>query len=92
MSKWISVKDRLPAEEEDVLVLIKETEHYGKHREKINVIYWIHTGWFIDGRWATTYCFGHNFVDDEMEEGRGTNILEVTHWKPLPKLPKSLRK
>lgn len=34
MSKWISVKDRLPAEEEDVLVLIKETEHYGKHREK----------------------------------------------------------
>ena len=92
MSKWISVKDRLPAEEEDVLVLIKETEHYGKHREKINVVYWIHTGWLIDDRWATTYCFGHNFVDDEMEEGSTASVLKVTHWKPLLKLPKSLRK
>ena len=32
--EWISVKDRLPDEEQDVLLLIREIEFYGRHLEK----------------------------------------------------------
>lgn len=37
MAEWISVEERLPNEEEDVLVLVREVEHYGKHLEKRKV-------------------------------------------------------
>ena len=89
--KWVSVKDRLPDEEEDVLILIKETEYYGKHRDRKKIYYWMFVGWHIDGKWATTYCFGYNYLDNAIEELYGTSALEVTHWRPLPHLPKFLK-
>ena len=92
MSKWISVKDRLPIGKEDVLVLIKKTEHSGKYKDCEKIYYLIYVGAYLDGRWATAYCFGYNFVDNEMKKSRGASVMEVTHWKPLPKLPKFLRK
>ena len=83
--EWISVKDRLPDEEQDVLLLIREIEFYGRHLEKRKVWHWIHTGWYIDGEWATTYCFGHKYISEEVN---GMCELTVTHWMPLPELPK----
>lgn len=83
-SEWISVKDRLPDEEQDVLILIREIEFFGKHKEKRKAYHWIHTGWLIDGEWATTYCFGHKYITEEIND---ISELVVTHWMPLPKLP-----
>jgi hypothetical protein len=86
MSKWISVKDRLPSEEEDVIVLVREIEHYGKHKEKREVYHWIFTGWFIDGEWATNYCHGHRYIEDENKKYPDC-VHTVTHWMPLPQPP-----
>ena len=85
--EWVSVKDRLPKEEDDVLVLIREIEHYGRHKEKRNVYHWIFTGWFIDGVWATTYCHGYKKIETENEEYPNCEHT-VTHWMPLPEPPK----
>lgn len=84
-SEWISVKDRLPDEEQDVLLLIREIEFYGIHLEKRLVHHWINTGRYIDGEWATTYCFGHKYISEEVNN---KCELAVTHWMPLPELPK----
>lgn len=84
--EWINVKDRLPDEEQDVLILIREIEFYGKHLDRRCIHRWVHTGWRVDGEWATTYCFGHKYVDDEIKE---RCEIKVTHWMPLPELPKN---
>ena len=34
MSEWISVKEKLPEEDQGVILCTRETETYGKHREK----------------------------------------------------------
>ena len=84
---WISVEDRLPDEEEDVLILVREVEHYGMCKEKTEVYHWIFTGWHIDGVWATTYCHGYKMIEDENKEQPYCEHT-VTHWMPLPELPK----
>lgn len=81
---WISVNDKLPDEEQDVLVLVREIEFYGRHKEKREVWRSIYTGWHVDGEWATTYVFGHKHI--QMEEDDRCE-LTVTHWMPLPELP-----
>ena len=64
--EWISVKDRLPDEEQDVLLLIREIEFYGRHLEKRHVYHSVYIGWCIDGEWATTYCYGHKYISEEV--------------------------
>ncbi len=83
---WISVKERLPNEEDDVLILVREIEHYGRHHEKRKVYYWQFVGWRVDEKWATTYCHGFRYIDDENEKEPRCEH-EVTHWMPLPKPP-----
>ncbi|MDO4564816.1 MAG: DUF551 domain-containing protein [Clostridia bacterium] len=78
--KWISVKDRLPEAYTDVLLLVKDTEG-----EEVN--YWVFTGWLWDDEWATTFCHGHKSIAKENAEHRCC-ANEVTHWMPLPKLPR----
>ena len=36
--RWISVEERLPEGEDPVLILVKETERYGLHKEKARSI------------------------------------------------------
>lgn len=84
--EWISVKERLPNEEDDVLILVREIEHYGRHHEKRNVYYWQYVGWRVDEKWATTYCHGFRYIDDENEKDPRCEH-EVTHWMPLPEPP-----
>lgn len=64
MSEWISVDDRLPAEEVDVLV-------FGKRGVMI--------GYTVAG------VFGGQWASFETEEA---TKFDVTHWMPLPELPK----
>lgn len=86
MAEWISVEERLPNEEEDVLVLVREVEHYGKHLEKRKVYRDVYVGWRVDGEWATLYCHGFNYLENEAEKYPNSDY-KVTHWMPLPKLP-----
>ncbi len=88
MNEWISVKDKLPDEEEDVLLLVREIEFYGKHQEKRKVYRWVFTGWHVDGEWATTYCHGHRKLAEESKEDPKFTY-KVTHWKPLPAPPEN---
>ncbi len=81
---WISVKDKLPDEGQDVLVLVREIEFYGKHLDKRNIHRSVYTGWRIDDECATFYCYGRQYVSaNESEQCE----FEVTHWMPLPELP-----
>lgn len=84
--EWISVKERLPDEEEDVLVLVRYIEHYGKHKEKRNISRVVFVGWRVDDEWATVYCHGFQYLETESKNFPDEE-LEVTHWMPLPKLP-----
>lgn len=85
-SGWVSVNERLPSEEIDVLLLVRETEYYGKHGEKRHVYRWVFSGWNIDGEWATTYCHGHKMLSNQAEEDPKIEY-KVTHWMPLPDPP-----
>lgn len=84
---WISVKDRLPDEEKDVLLLVREVERYGRRGKKRNVYRWIFTGLRADGEWATTYCNGYRLIQQENEKNTYCEHT-VTHWMPLPEPPK----
>lgn len=84
--EWINVKDRLPDEDVDVLILVREIEHYGRHDEKRDIYRWIFTGWRVDGEWATTYCHGSRYIHDENEKSTHCEHT-VTHWMPLPEPP-----
>lgn len=75
MGNWISVKERLPAERVDVLIAIK----WGKIP--------------IQAFYSTGVWFGSTEVTDYMIDGYvGNRRLQgdfvVTHWMPLPKVPK----
>ena len=90
MSEWIDAKDRLPDEEQDVLVLVKETEVYGRHDERKKIWHNIFVGYCDCGSWLTSYCFGCQYiskVNEEMEALHSKSRVEVTHWMPLPTLP-----
>ena len=90
MRKWISVKDRLPEDVQDVLVLVEETEVYGKHAERKHKWYNICVGYYDSGAWLTS-CFGCKYiseVNEEMEARGDKSRVRVTHWMPLPDPPK----
>lgn len=88
-SGWVSVNERLPSEEIDVLLLVRETEYYGKHGEKRHVSRWVFSRWNIDGEWATTYCHGHKKLSNQAEEDSKIEY-KVTHWMPLPDPPEEV--
>lgn len=111
MNEWISVKDRLPENDDDVLLLIQ----YYKH-EKDDEGNWIDRNYkmiiqgcvfdlnygdedFIENDYEYKYRnphIGFNIEDsrfNEFEINITSQILDipkewVTHWMPLPELPK----
>lgn len=84
--EWISVKDRLPENGEDVLVYHAEDFH-------ITVGYFEFAAyWFGDiekyqvGGWKSCYyCGGSSYVSF-LTKNYTTKI--ITHWMPLPVPPK----
>ena len=85
--RWISVEERLPEGEDPVLILVKETEHYGLHKEKSKVYYCQYLAYWDDEEWYTTWCNGCRKITDTANEPNADDY-EVTHWMPLPEPPK----
>ena len=84
--KWISVEERLPGTEDPVLILVKETEHYGLHKEKSKVYYCQYLAYWDDDEWYTSWCNGCRKISDTAKEPNADEY-EVTHWMPLPEPP-----
>jgi hypothetical protein len=75
MSKWISVKDRLP--EPNVRVLVRDPSIPEFPRNDSNVVIGHLRGtnsYFLSGTWFVPDGFG-----------------QVTHWMPLPEPPKDAK-
>lgn len=84
--KWISVKDQMPTGEDSVLILVKETEHYGWQKEKWKVYYCQYMAYWDGDEWFTTWCNGCRKISDTAKEPYADDY-EVTHWMPLPEPP-----
>lgn len=86
---WISVEDRLPEDDQEVILCTRETETYGKHREKKKIYKNIYIGYFDGYEWLTSYCHGCEYIF-RMNEKYPNETIEVTHWKPLPDPPQEV--
>lgn len=100
MSEWISVKDRLPKAEEEVLVLCKcrpsnrriiTTAIYedGKMNTDDSDWYWEDIDFNYDEE--TDQCFipegWWEYNHYNVDDYNNAIDDEVTHWMPLPKIP-----
>lgn len=89
--QWISVNDRLPDpdDDKDVLILVKETEHYGQHKEKTKVYWFTYLAYWDGDEWYTVWCNGCKKISETAAEPYADEY-EVTHWMPLPESPKGV--
>ena len=86
---WISVKDGLPEDDQEVILCTRETETYGKHREKKKIYKNIYIGYFDGYEWLTSYCHGCEYIF-RMNEKYPNETIEVTHWMPMPLPPQEV--
>ena len=86
VQEWISVNDRLPEPEQDVILCTSEIETYGRHSEKKKIYRNIYMGYFDGDEWLTSYCYGCEYIF-RMNEKYPNETIEVTHWMPMPELP-----
>ena len=89
--EWISVKDRLPDDEQDVLLFTETVETYGRHKERKKIYHNIFYGYCDSGNWLTSYCHGCEYIE-KMNEKFPDEHITVTHWMPLPDPPKEVVK
>ena len=75
MAEWISIKDELPTQCEDVLTYseIPDKEAYETYSP-------IYVGFYENGEFYSTY--------DYYEQDSYISLHYVTHWMPLPRTPK----
>ena len=83
VQKWISVKDRLPDPEQNVLLCTREIETYGEHNEKKKIYRNIYMGYLDGHEWLTFYCYGCEYIF-RMNVKFPNETIEVTHWMPSP--------
>ena len=81
--RWIPVTERLPDQEQDVILCTREIETYGKHHEKKKIYRNIYMGYFDGDEWLTSYCHGCEYIF-RMNEKYPNETIEVTHWMPMP--------
>lgn len=70
--EWISVKDRLPEDGEDVLFVVRP-----------NGGLFIRVGIYSDGVWSLLCGMWNDY-----RQFTSNTAWPVTHWMPLPELPK----
>jgi hypothetical protein len=87
MAEWISVKDKLPEDDEDVILLLREVERYGLHKEKAKTYYFVYHGSYDGERWYTNWCHGCKYIEDANAK-YPDETYTVTHWMPEPELPR----
>lgn len=79
MSKWISVKDKLPSELEEVMFfyIIYGNKIFNQHNDiaKRDIV----CGHIEKGIWHICYLYSSLPLSNE---------VNVTHWMPLPAYPK----
>lgn len=80
------MKDRLPDEEQDVLIYTEEIETYGRHGERKKIYHGIYCGYHDGDEWLTFYCHGCEYIF-WMNEKYTHEHIQVTHWMPLPEAP-----
>lgn len=75
MAEWISVKDKLPIQCEDVLTYgeIPDEEAYETYSP-------IYVGFYENGKFYSTYDYYEQYIY--------ISLQYVTHWMPLPEPPK----
>jgi len=84
--EWISVEDRLPANEDKILLFV-EFPNAGSQT--------VDCGWYITTHGLTTYIHGHPRKPFQMSNGDEDNFYDkddhdyfiVTHWSKLPEKP-----
>lgn len=86
MTEWISVKDRLPEDDDEVLMFTEEVETYGRHKEKRKIYRNMYRGYYDGWEWYTSYCYGCERIKDVNEKYPDEHV-EITHWMPLPDPP-----
>ncbi len=74
MSEWIKTKDKLPPDETPVLIVINGEVHIGELR-------WEHPSWE-----ETFESF--RYWDNPNDDGQMWDWHDVTHWMPIPDVPK----
>lgn len=72
MNEWISVEDRLPIRDCKVIVYAQK----------------VRGGFVRKERFVTTAVFGMTMIDKYYFDFQGNGAGIVTHWMPLPELPK----
>lgn len=77
--EWISIKDKLPTELEDVL-----TYNAISNEEAYETYIPICIGFYENGEFYSAY--------DYYEHNNYTSLSYVTHWMSLPELPKEREK
>lgn len=70
--EWISVKDKLPPEDDPVLVVV---HGYRGGFEPISLVE------------ISSYSHDFGFSLDDLPIG---GVIDITHWMPLPELPKEV--
>lgn len=77
MTKWISVKEKVPDDADDVLVAYKQScEHCARYDNEYSYA----VGYLMDGKWRLTEPLADAFFPNEY-------YIKVSHWLPLPEPP-----
>lgn len=87
MSEWISVKDKLPDDDQDVLLATETVGTYGRDETMENKRRSVCFGYCDCGDWVVNrYDCGGEYIR-EINERYQWMVVTVTHWMPLPELP-----
>ena len=80
--EWISVKDKLPSDTDGHVLICYLEQRFGSFNEEIGTGYYDSDDFYEGENNGQGWLFWLN--DREVAGGR------VTHWMPLPELPKAI--